>query len=256
MLYENITITTEDNLHLEGWFIHNGALTMTKPTIIYMHETYGNIGYRLSWAENIYQNLGVNIVLVGYRGYGRSEGKPTEKGLQLDSKAIIEWTLNNPKILSTQVYVLGNVLGGAVGLYGSLLYQDQLKGLILQNTFSSMSNAIEDACWMFRFLSPLILKNYWPNEERIANLGIPVLFISGTDTVTNDDMHKLQDLAVNSMYTDFLEVKGGNKKNTWRVGGASYLNAIDDFILKTRGMIYVPIETEEIVISGNATISR
>jgi fermentation-respiration switch protein FrsA (DUF1100 family) len=247
MSYEDITVNTEDGLKLSGWFIHHDRDTIKHPTIIYMQENYGNIGYRLSWAENIYHNLGANIVIVGYRGYGHSEGDPSEHGVELDAKAIIKWTLNNDKILQNQVYVFGNVLGGAVGVYGASFYQDQLKGIILQNTFLNMANAVDDTNWLFRLLRPLILANYWPTDQRIGNITLPILFISGTDTKTNDDMHQLYDNATSSIYTDFLEVPSGTKKNTWRIGGKSYLLAIDEFILKTRGMIYMPLETDESV---------
>ena len=249
MLYSNITVTTEDGVELAGWFIHHGKETSQYPTLVYMQENYGNIGYRLQWAENIYQNLGSNIVLIGYRGYGHSQGDPSEEGLQKDSKAIIEWTLNNSEIDRDQVYVIGNVLGGATAVYGAQFYQDQLKGLILQNTFLNLANAVDDTNWLFRLLRPLILRNYWPTSDIIGDITLPILFISGTDTVTNDDMHQLQDLAIHSIYTDFLEVATGTKKNTWRVGGKSYLLAIDEFVLKTRNMIYMPLETEESVMA-------
>ena len=244
MLYEDITIETDDDQRLAGWFIHQGKATATQPTIIYMHESSGNIGHRLAWAENIYFNLKVNIVLVGYRGYGHSEGSPTEYGLEKDSKAIIKWTLENPKINSNQVYVLGSVLGGAVATYGVQFYQDQIKGLILQNTFKNFAASVDDTNWLFRLLRPIILANYWPTDERIKNIVVPVLFISGTESDTHDDMQDLQRLATHSSLTDFLTVPKAGKKNTWRVGGRSYLLAIDDFILKTRSLINIPIETE------------
>lgn len=244
MPYEDIIVTTEDEVKLAGWFIRDPAKSKIHPTIIYMQENYGNIGYRLSWAENLYHNLAVNIVIVGYRGYGHSEGTPSEQGIEKDSKAIIAWTLNNDEIDQNQVYVFGNVLGGAVAVYGGSFYQDKLKGLILQNTFLNMANAIDDTNWLFRLLRPLVLANYWPTDERIVNTTLPILFISGTNTKTNDDMHDLFDKAVDSSYKKFLEVQGADKSNTWRVGGQSYIKAIFDFISYTKTLIYIPIETD------------
>ena len=244
MLYEDITVETEDDIRLAGWFIHHGKDTKDHPTVIYMHESSGNIGTKLAWAENIYFNLGVNIVIVGYRGYGHSEGSPSEKGLEYDSKAIIKWTLENPRLNQAQVYVFGSELGGATATYGVQFFQGQVKGLILQNTFSNFGAAVDDTNWLFRLLKPIILANYWPTDERIKNLSIPILFISGLDSDTNDDMKKLRDLATNAQVVDFLNVPSAGKKNTWRVGGRAYLLSIDEFILKTRGLINVPIETE------------
>ena len=239
MNYEEITITTEDNVRLAGWFIRHDANDKVHPTVIYMQETWGNIGYRLPWAENIYHNLGANIVIVGYRGYGHSEGKPSEKGLEKDAKAIIDWAFNNKKIDPLQVYLYGPVLGGAVSLYGAQFFMTKLKGIILENTFTNMAAMVDDTYWIFRMLRPLILANYWPSDKRIENTTTPILFISGTASDTNDDMHQLRDLAKQSIYTDFLEVPGGNKNDTWRVGGKNYLLSIDNFIIKTRPIVNI-----------------
>mmetsp|Transcript_21982 Transcript_21982/g.24412 ORF Transcript_21982/g.24412 Transcript_21982/m.24412 type:complete len:316 (+) Transcript_21982:8-955(+) len=245
MKYEDITIETEDDVRLSGWFIHNAALTPTLPTIIYMHGSSGNIGHSLSWAENIYFNLKANIVLVGYRGYGHSEGSPNENGLEKDSKSIIKWTLENKDINSEQVYVMGNVLGGAVATFGVQFFQDQVKGIILQNTFKNFGNAVDDTNWLFRLLRPLILANYWPTDERIKNIVTPILFISGSDSDTHDDMQDLRRLAVHSQITEFLTIPRAGKENTWRVGGRSYLTAIENFFLETKFLINIPIETDE-----------
>lgn len=253
MNYEEITVTTEDNVRLAGWFIRHDADAKAHPTVIYMQETWGNIGYRLPWAENIYQNLGANLVIVGYRGYGHSEGKPSEKGLEKDAKAIIEWTFNNKKIDPLQVYCYGPVLGGAVSLYGAQFYMTKLKGIILENTFTNMAAMVDDTYWIFRLLRPLILANYWPNDKRIENTTTPILFISGTASDSNDDMHQLRDLAKKSIYTDFLEVPGGNKNDTWRVGGKNYLLSIDNFIIKTRPMVNIPLATTSTNTTSSGT---
>lgn len=255
MLYEDVTITTEDNFRLSGWFIHHGAETKLHPTVVYMHESSGNIGHKLAWAENIYFNLGVNIVLVGYRGYGHSEGSPSEKGLQIDSRSIIKWTLENPKLNREQVYVFGSILGGAVATYGVSFNQDKIKGLILENTFQNMATAVDDTNWLFRFLRPIILGNYWPTDELIKNITTPILFISGTESDTHDDMQRLKGMATSSALVEFLNVPKGNKVNTWIVGARSYLLAIDEFIIKTRGKIVKPVPVPVKPISGPVTIS-
>ena len=75
--------------------------------------------------------LGANIVIVGYRGYGHSEGKPSERGLEKDAKAIIDWVFNNKKIDPLQVYQYRQVLGGDVSLFGAQFFMTKLKGIIL-----------------------------------------------------------------------------------------------------------------------------
>ena len=117
----------------------------------------------------------------------------------------------------------------------------KLKGVILENTFLNMAAMVDDTYWIFRTLRPIILANYWPSDKRIENTTTPILFISGTATDTNDDMHQLRDLAKKSIYTDFIEIPGGHKNDTWRVGGRNYLTSIESFVVKTLPLVYTPL---------------
>lgn len=80
---------------------------------------YLDIGFRLPYADALYRKLNINIVIVGYRGYGYSEGIPSEEGLKLDSEAIYNYVINNlnDKININDIYIFGRSLGGAVAIY-------------------------------------------------------------------------------------------------------------------------------------------
>lgn len=81
MDYREVTVTTRDGLRLKGWFVRQ-KVPRGCDTIIYFHENAGNIGNRLQFISDFYFQLGVNVLIVGYRGYGHSEGHPSEKGLE------------------------------------------------------------------------------------------------------------------------------------------------------------------------------
>jgi pimeloyl-ACP methyl ester carboxylesterase len=78
-----------------------------------------DIGFRLPYADVLYRYLNANIVLVGYRGYGYSEGFPTEEGLMNDSEAIYNYVIDNlaSKVNLDDIYIFGRSLGGAVAIY-------------------------------------------------------------------------------------------------------------------------------------------
>lgn len=97
MLYEDVKIKTKDNLTLHGWFIKQKNPSAHE-TVIYFHENAGNIGNRLYVIEMLYFELEVNILIVGYRGYGHSEGTPSETGLELDADAIFQFALDHKEI--------------------------------------------------------------------------------------------------------------------------------------------------------------
>jgi fermentation-respiration switch protein FrsA (DUF1100 family) len=67
-------------------------------TIIFFHENAGNIGNRLGSLEALYFELEVNILIVGYRGYGHSQGTPTEQGIELDADALFKFAIENKEI--------------------------------------------------------------------------------------------------------------------------------------------------------------
>ncbi len=87
-----------------------------------MQENAGNMGMRLLSMQTLWKYLEVNIFMVSYRGYGRSEGIPDEAGIKLDAEAVIGHVASRTDIDSRRLVVLGRSLGGAVGVYVASRY--------------------------------------------------------------------------------------------------------------------------------------
>ena len=82
--YENICLTTKDNCRISAYFIKQPpSLIGRAPTVLYFHGNAGNIGHRLHNAQALYRRCGFNILLLEYRGYGKSQGSPSEMGKRL-----------------------------------------------------------------------------------------------------------------------------------------------------------------------------
>ena len=75
------------------------------------------MGMRLQSMNVLWKNLQVNIFMVSYRGYGRSEGEPDEKGIKMDAEAVINHLSSREDIDTRRIIVLGRSLGGAVGVH-------------------------------------------------------------------------------------------------------------------------------------------
>ena len=136
--YENIEVVTRDNIKLAGWFIYHEK-PKEHPTIIFFHGNAGNIGTRLPNVQLMFEENKANIVIVGYRGYGHSQGSPSENGLQFDAEAVLDWTLRWKKISNSNIFVFGRSMGGAVAIHLASKYQHRLWGIIIENTFTSIS---------------------------------------------------------------------------------------------------------------------
>ncbi len=120
---------------------------------------------------------------MAYRGYSDSEGVPTERGLQLDSLAIIRYAVKYraesiTKGYNKDIYVYGCSLGGAVAIYAisASAYKSLMKGLIIQNTFTSFPKILKVLFPYFSILS-ILSKNKWNSIDRMRFIKNPILFI-------------------------------------------------------------------------------
>ena len=115
--YMDVEIETQDGETLVGWFAYQHGDPTAYSTIVFYHENAGNIGYRISFMEWLYYEIGCNFLIIGYRGYGHSTGSPSEKGLMKDGEAIINWALNHEYIDNNDLFVYGRSMGGQVAIY-------------------------------------------------------------------------------------------------------------------------------------------
>ena len=121
--YEDVYVRTSDNLRLHMWVMKRPEVEAA--TIIYFHGNAGNIGFRLDIYEDIYKRVKVNVIAASYRGYGFSEGKPSEMGLYLDADAIVQYALKCG-LNSRRIYLFGASLGGAIAIYAAQKFQEVL----------------------------------------------------------------------------------------------------------------------------------
>ena len=93
-----------------------GEKSRKVPTLLYLHGNAGNIGHRLINVQGLYTSIGCNVALLEYRGYGRSEGSPSEEGLCMDAQAALDFLLSRDDIATDKIIVFGRSLGGAVAI--------------------------------------------------------------------------------------------------------------------------------------------
>ena len=113
LTFENVYIKSKDSVRLHVFFVKQttDALTSTSPTVLYLHGNAGNIGHRLMNVKGLVQLLGCNVCLLEYRGYGHSDGTPTEEGLYLDAQAALDFLVGRPDVDPNKIIVFGRSLG-------------------------------------------------------------------------------------------------------------------------------------------------
>jgi abhydrolase domain-containing protein 13 len=94
--FEDIMVSTPDGEKLHTWLLLQDDAENC-PTIIYFHGNAANMGFRLQNAAEMYSNGKVNILMMDYRGYGRSSGHPNEYGLKIDGETVLQYASQHPK---------------------------------------------------------------------------------------------------------------------------------------------------------------
>ena len=222
---QDVWFEAEDGVKLHGWYVpRDGAVA----TLLFFHGNAGNITNRL---ENVFflHHLNLNVFIFDYRGYGRSEGDPSEKGIQLDSQAAYDTLLTQPGVKVPSLFIFGRSLGGAFASYTAS--QNPAAGLILESAFT---NADEMADKMFPIL-PVgwFISSELNTQAHVAHLSMPKLFIHGTrDTLIPFAMgRELYNSAAEPK--EFFQIVGAGHNNTYGVGGEKYFDTIKAFITRT-----------------------
>jgi len=241
MPYEDVWFTTPDGLKLNAWFIHAGSAeeTRSRPTLLFFHANAGNMGFRLQNLKVLHSKLHINIFILSYRGYGASEGEPGEAGFLIDAEAAWQWLLNREEVDKNRIMVFGRSMGGAVAIAHTAKHDGEVKGLILENTFSCISEMADQLFPLLKPLKPWILRLDWNSVGRIVKVTTPILFFSGLldEVVPPQQMARLHRAASNSRDRQIVTISFGHHNDTWLEGGADYLKAMARFIHKCTGFL-------------------
>jgi len=234
MQFEDVYITTPDGNRLHAWFIKQDTPEETKsrPTLLFFHANAGNMGFRLPNLKKLHEIVGVNILILSYRGYGESTGSPTEEGLMMDCEATYQHLRGRTDIDQNRVLIFGRSLGGACAVSVCARHNDQIRGLILENTFTCISDMVDQLFPILKFFKRWILRMHWPSIRRIALISHPILFISGLrdEVVPADQMERLFQAAVGSRDRRMKIVPTGQHNDTWAEGGVEYFNEFKRFV--------------------------
>ena len=129
--FENVVFRSADGLKLTGWYIHAKDSELT---VLFCQGNGGNMMYCLD-SINIFYNLGLNCFIFDYRGYGSSDGKPSEDGTYLDAAAAYKWLTEERKISSDNIIIFGRSLGGSIAAH--LAGNARAKALVIDSAFTS-----------------------------------------------------------------------------------------------------------------------
>lgn len=218
---KDIWLEAPDGVELHGWWVPHPK---ARGTFLYCHGNTGSISQRIGTFRHL-RRLRVNIFAFDYRGYGRSAGEPTEKGLYLDVRAAYDYLIETLGQPAETVMFFGHSLGGAVAVDCAL--DRSVAGLVIQSSFTG----IRDAAKAFypQFPMHLAARRQFRSIDKVAELPIPKLFIHGKSdqTVPFELGKRLFEAACEPK--EFYPVPKAGHNDLHRYGGRSYLRKLSRF---------------------------
>lgn len=174
--FEDIRLTADDGVKVQAW-LHRARADW--PTILYFHGNGGHLGYR----KNIYRTLadaGFGVLALSYRGYGASEGSPTETGLFADAKAAYAYAKETLGLPGSKIIVYGESLGTAVAV--KIASEREVAMVQLKAPFTS---ARERAADIYYWLPvKLLIRDPYDSASRIKDVHAPLVIMHGDSDVT------------------------------------------------------------------------
>ncbi len=219
-----LELTENQTIYL--WFIPASKPTQT--TILFCHGNAGNLEDRLEILKVLYQ-LGTNLVLFDYRGYGESKGKPSETNTYTDAELIYNFLRKQKKIPANKIIIFGRSLGGGVAC--ELAFRHPETGaLILDSTFISMPKIAQK---YYPYVPVFFLiRHRYENIKKLPKIKIPKLIIHSKedDIVPFYHGQKLFETACEPK--SFLILQKGGHRNCFIEEEKKYLEEIKNFLLK------------------------
>jgi fermentation-respiration switch protein FrsA (DUF1100 family) len=221
---DDVSVVTADGSRLHGWFLP--AAGQAKGTVLHLHGNAANISNHLplvSWLPA----RGYNVLMIDYRGFGRSEGKPSLDGLVDDAAAAVSYLRTRPDVDAKRLIVFGQSIGGATAL--RLLARDAtgVRLAIIDSSFASYRGIARDAT-AGGPLAPIaaMTAGMLPGADKdpitaLKSIQVPLIFVHGArDTiiaaVNSEKLHAAAPGSQHWSVPDAMHIMALGQPGSWR----------------------------------------
>jgi len=177
---DDVFIPVENGQRVNAWFfpLEPAAQPTRHPVFLVCHGNAGNIADRLDLAQSLLA-VGASVLLFDYRGYGRSDGRPSEENTYRDAQAAYRW-LRDKGFPPDLIIDYGESLGG--GIASELALREPVAALVLHSSFTSIPDIGSE---LFPFLPVRLIGHIKYNTlAKLPRIHVPVLVVHSR----NDDL--------------------------------------------------------------------
>ncbi|MDH3526857.1 MAG: alpha/beta hydrolase [Gammaproteobacteria bacterium] len=219
--YEPVTLVTEDGVRLGAWFIpRSGA----RGTLLFLHGNAGNISHRLD-SIRLFHELGLAILILDYRGYGESEGTPSEAGTYQDADAAWRYLVEQRRSAPRDIVVFGRSLGAIIA--AELAARTRPGALIMESAFTSVPDM---AATLYPWLPVRLLSRYhYDALKPLARTRCPLLIAHSRADEIIPFTHGQRLFEHAREPKQFLELRGGHNDGFLETG-QDYIDGLERFL--------------------------
>ncbi len=206
LYFEEVFFKSSDGINISGWFV---PVRNSRGVMLVFHGNGENVSDGLTLIDYIKRRMGLTVFIIDYRGYGKSEGKPTEKGTYLDARAAWEYLTGSRKIKPQNIIIFGRSLGGPIAAW--LAKEVKPRALILDSTFTSIKDL---AAQMYPYLPVRKFFRFnYPTIEYLKEITSPVLIIHSSEDYYIPFSHAIRLYNAAKEPKQFLKIEGKHNNN-------------------------------------------
>ena len=221
LAYEDVALQTRDGVRLHAWFI---PVVQPRATVLFCHGNAGNISHRLD-SIRLLHSLGLQVLILDYRGYGKSEGSPSEAGTYRDVDAAWHYLLDMRGIPAGEIIIFGRSLGAAVA--ADLASRTRPVAVILESGFTSVADI---AAGLYPWLPVRLLSRYrYNNLDKVAQISAPLLVVHSRQDEIIPFAHGERLFERAREPKSFLEIQGSHN-DTFLTSSKAYTHGLKSFL--------------------------
>jgi fermentation-respiration switch protein FrsA (DUF1100 family) len=221
LAYEDVALQTVDDIRLHAWFI---PAENPRATVLFCHGNAGNISHRLD-SIRLLHSLGLQVLIFDYRGYGKSEGRPSEKGTFRDVDAAWHYLREVRGLTEAGIIIFGRSLGAAVA--ADLASRARPAAVILESAFTSVPDM---AAEFYPWLPVRLLSRYrYDNLGKVARIARPLLLVHSRQDEIIPFAHGERLFGRAREPKQFLELTGGHN-DAFQSSRKAYTHGLKSFL--------------------------
>jgi len=221
--FEEVTLKTKDGVTISAWYI---PTRHERGVVLFCHGNAGNISHRLD-SIRIFHDLKLSVLIFDYRGYGKSEGSPTEEGTYLDAESAWNYLVNIKHTSPEKIILFGRSLGSAVA--AEIALNHRAGALIIESGFTSIPDFGRK---FFPYLPVrLIARYHYSTIDKVNKIGIPKLFIHSPQDEVIPFEHGVSLFEKAIEPKEFLRITGSHNEG-FLISGKAYIEGLNGFISK------------------------